>query len=353
MEVCPPRMGASAATVVELFERVTQEAFSDTPGALLTSRIRGMAKVMGNVSREEEWTPALESLSVRGTLMWNRRPKAPRDVEAWRRAIEQAEAHAAPVRRLRDQMAEADAGLAPWLKGHRYLLPADVEVGESGMALLLLWEVDHQQPYPNQGGDGLSGALVGFTRRLQDRVSKDPELSWLQWKDMSAPLSAGLAPSYHRRWSVKVMAPGPGEPHGWYEDFVGRWRAYLEALARPRGSRPLADVSEEVTSRIRPRSVQAERQMANSSLVPGGGREGRHVERTSPPRKRRVVADDRPLGQRKRPAGATSTAPVQEGIAKRQKGQSTLLGRVRPMGEEEVTCEERKKKVSDKTWTCC
>ena len=34
---------------------------------------------------------------------------------------------------------------------------------------------------------------------------------------------------------------------------MGRWRAYLETLARPRGSRPTAEVTVEQAARIRPR----------------------------------------------------------------------------------------------------
>ena len=48
MEVCPVRMGSTAVVFLELFERVTGEPFSDTPGALLGTRVRGMAKVLGN-----------------------------------------------------------------------------------------------------------------------------------------------------------------------------------------------------------------------------------------------------------------------------------------------------------------
>ena len=93
------------------------------------------------------------------------------------------------------------------------------------MALLILWEVDHQQGFPTLGGGGLTGVLVGFTRRLQDQVARDPELAvWLEWRDIQAPLSAGLAPSHHRRWAVRVVAPGAGEPHGWYGEFVSRGR---------------------------------------------------------------------------------------------------------------------------------
>ena len=91
-------------------------------------------------------------------------------MEIWRRGVEASEAHSGPVLRLKQQMAGLDAGLAGWVKGHRYLVPTAVESGESGMALLMLWEVDHQQAYPSGGGEGLSGALVGFSRRLQERV---------------------------------------------------------------------------------------------------------------------------------------------------------------------------------------
>ncbi len=74
-------------------------------------------------------------------------------------------------------MAAADQGLAAWLAGHPHLVPPDVESGESGVALLMLWEVNHNQQFPSQGGVGFSGALTGFTRRLQERVSRKPQLS--------------------------------------------------------------------------------------------------------------------------------------------------------------------------------
>ena len=155
------------------------------------------------------------------------------------------------------------------------------------MALMLLWEVDHQRAYPS--GEGPSAALTGFTRRLQERVGRDPDLSqWLVCKEVNAPLSAGLAPSCHRRWAVKVVAPGPGEPQGWYEDFVARWKAYLEVLARPRGSRPLSMVSEEQAGRIRPEGLAAVGQAEDQAPSAGEAerRAGRPLERESPPRKR-------------------------------------------------------------------
>ena len=88
--------------------------------------------------------PPLEKVTVHGPLRWSRRPRIPADVEAWRRRVEAAELHSEPVPRLRDQMASVDCGLVKWLAEHPFLVPTElVESGESRMALLLLWEVDH------------------------------------------------------------------------------------------------------------------------------------------------------------------------------------------------------------------
>ena len=256
MAECPPAQGVESVVVLELFERVTGEAFSDTPGVAVGQRVRGIAKVLGNISREEDLTPALVSTSHvchRGKMqLWNRRPREEVDVRAWRRQVEASEARALPMPRLRNQMASADAGLAAWLHDHRYLVATDVPSGESGMALLILWEVDHQRPFPSQGGQGLSATLGSFTKRLQARAAKDPRLTWLQSEDMSTPLSVGLAPTYHKRWSVRLQAPSAGEPRGWYDDFLARWRAYIETLVCSPGSRPTTEVTAEQLARVRP-----------------------------------------------------------------------------------------------------
>jgi hypothetical protein len=120
------------------------------------------------------------------------------------------------------------------------------------MALLILWEVDHDQSFPTQGGGGLSAALLGFTRRLQQRAAQDPRLDCLESEDSALPLAPGLMPTHHRRWSVRVAAPAAGEPRGWYDTFVERWRAYLEAFVCPPGSRPMSRVSPAQLARVRP-----------------------------------------------------------------------------------------------------
>ena len=157
MEPCQATEGCTALVVLELFERMTTEPFSQTPGTLVASRIRALAKVLGNISREQQWDPPLQSVVREGGLLWSRRPKVPGDAAAWRAAVE---AHSAPVPRLQLQMKATNKDLAEWIKGHRYLIPAEVEAGESGMALLLLWEGDHQRSFPRMGGRDLSTGLL-------------------------------------------------------------------------------------------------------------------------------------------------------------------------------------------------
>ena len=256
MTVCSPEQGVESVAVLEVFERVTGEAFADTPGTRIGQRVRGIAKVLGNICREEELEPPMLSTTKvqhSGKMkVWNRQPRDAVDIRAWRRQVEAAEVRAVPVPRLRDQMASADAGLAAWIHNHRYLVASDTASGESGMALLILWEVDHQQTFPTQGAEGLTSALVGFTRRLQLRAAQDPRLAWLKSEDMALPLAPGLAPTHHKRWSVRVLAPTAEEPQGWYTDFVTRWRAFTEALVCPPGSRPMSEVTEDLLMRVRP-----------------------------------------------------------------------------------------------------
>ena len=307
MEPCPTEEGVGAVAFLELFERVTGEPFSDTPGTLVEGRIRGIAKVIGNVSREGVLEPAMVSVRRRALTVWNRRPRVPGDVVVWRQQQEAAEVHAAPAPRLRQQMASVDSGLGQWIVGHRYLSPvASPAVGESGMALLILWEVDHQRDFPKQGGAGFSAALAGFTRRLLRQVEREPQLSWLESQDMSLPLSPGLAPTHHRRWAVRVAAPAPGEPQGWYEEFSARWRAYLEAFAQPPGSRPMSSVSSELLARVHPEQprplgavavpgIEVASNSQAATVLVGGSPPPQPTPSSSPrPRKRRQVEQARP-----------------------------------------------------------
>ena len=113
-------------------------------------------------------------------MVWNRYPLVRVDWQAWRRRQEAAEEFQATIPRVRSAMDSADATLFPWLRQHRYLQPTDCSLGESGMALLILWEVEHGRDFPTTGSRDPASLLVGFTSRLKARVSRDDELSrWL------------------------------------------------------------------------------------------------------------------------------------------------------------------------------
>ena len=245
--VCMESEAVPAIDLLALFETVTGEMYADTPGTMLPSRVCGFGKVLGNVTREVTFDPALVQYSRRGRVYWNRRPRLPLDVETWRAGVQESERFALPVARLRDQRVASNAGLVEWVRQHRHLAPAEHADGESGMALLLLWEVDHGREFPRQGGDGSSAALLGFTRRLKQRVGADPELSqWLQPRDCHRALAPGLPPVHHVWWSVRISRPAVGEPQGWYAEFVRRWRLYLEALVQSAAAPPPAPATVEL-----------------------------------------------------------------------------------------------------------
>jgi hypothetical protein len=76
------------------------------------------------------------------------------------------------------QMAHANAGWALWVHSHRYLVPAEVAAGESGIALLLSLGIDQSCSWPSQAEDqDRSSILAGFTRRLKHRVAADMVLA--------------------------------------------------------------------------------------------------------------------------------------------------------------------------------
>lgn len=238
--------------------RCTPTRFLPTP--LVPSWRTGCAAwdVLGNITREVRLDPPLHQCNRRGSAYWSRRPREPVDAAAWKTGVLAAEQFAAPVVRLRSQRLESNAALADWVRQHRYLSPTDLDSGESGMALLLLWEVDHGRAFPGQGGGGPSRSLLGFTKRLQARVRADEELrTWLVSGRSQKPLAPGLPASHHMCWSVKIIALPPHEPQGWYEEFVRRWRTYLEELAgavapTPLGERPIPADPTAMTSSARP-----------------------------------------------------------------------------------------------------
>ena len=232
--VCPPAMAAVAVDLLCLFETITKEQYADTPGTKLTSRVAGFGKVMGNISREVAFVPPLIMYNKSGRASWNRRPRVSLNVTAWRTQVQRQEQLAPSVSRLRTQRLDCNAGLVDWVKKHRHLSPAAVDDGETSMALLLLWEVDHGRPFPCSGAQNRSAILLGFTRRLKAKVTADKELGqWLFCKEVQRSLAPGLPAVHQFRWSVRIVPPPALESRGWYDTFVEHWRHYLESLASP------------------------------------------------------------------------------------------------------------------------
>ena len=156
------------------------------------------------------------------------------------------------------------------------------------MALLILWEVDHQREFPRGGGDGATAALVGFSRRLKAQVQHDAELQqWLVFRNMQKPLARGLPATHHARWSVQVMRPAASEPQGWYEEFLRRWRVFL-------GVPPSAD---EATPIVSASSSSASVVVESSAVVDPavlGSNPGLSRRRPAKPRPRSAAAPQPP-----------------------------------------------------------
>ena len=338
--VCSASAGSTSVVLLELFERVTGQAFHDSPGMGVVSRVRSIGKVLGNLMREGVLDPPLSSVKQANKkgeyLCWNRRPKVPTDVQAWRARMERREKQQGPVVCSRTRMADVDKDLAEWLPCHPCLQPVEAAQGESGMALLILWEVDHGQQFPSQGRADRASVLAGFTRRLRRRVAADEELKqWLVCVEKQCPLAPGLPESNHYRWSVRICQPKPEMPQGWYVEFVGRWRAYLEELARPSVA---TAVCEEVATSSSATGVppaagpeRSGRQRERQGRRQGGGAEGQARKR-----QRRLPAADE---------AASCTAGHEEAPA------AQPAARVRPREAEDQAGGPAKKRAADiRTW---
>lgn len=328
---CPAAVGASAEELLALFETSTKEQYTPWPGAPVSRRVTGLGKALGNLAQGSPLDPPLLRAPKRGCgFVYSRTPKSPVDVPAWRRS------QAGPMAvAMNERMTRAALGLGDWLARHKSLRPVAAEAGESGMALLILWEVDHGVPFPSSAGDSSAGLLMAFTKKLKAQVARHPDLQgWLHFRDVSTPLAPGVAPSYHTRWSVQIRPPPEGVEADWYRLFVHRWKAYLLSLAGPR------DAAGEGASSSSAAAASA------SAGVPR--RAGRRRERSPSvaeeglPRRRRAAAPERPGGASQPPRSLPSAgerrpgsvlgprapdAPEAEPVRKRQ---ATLASWINP-----------------------
>ena len=233
MVVCPAAAGCSASAILAHFESTTLEHFTVSPGTPVKDRASAIARVLGNLLVESAALhPPLARMRRQGVWYYNRAPRVAMDVDTWRRSSHTAEG-AHPAAALHQRMTSVDSTLASWIRSHRFLRPVPPDRGECSMALLLLWEVDHDQSFPTTAGADPSKLLSGFTRRLHDRVRREPDLAWFTFKDVHLPLARGLPPSHHVRWTVQIVEPPTSPPAPWYAAFVARWQAYLRSLVDP------------------------------------------------------------------------------------------------------------------------
>ena len=290
---CAALAGSTAEVLLAHFERRTGEAYTDSPGASVTSRVRSLAKVMGNITREGTFDPPLLSATWNQYRVWSRVPTVPFDVEWWRCEEEAREAEVTPAARLRTDMAGVDAELMTWLRSTLFLKAVEVEAGETSMGLLILWEVEHRRPFPaGVDGDNRTATVASFCRRLRARVSQDDNLrGWLQVKEMQCVLQPGTPAVHQMRWSVQVVSPASGDPGGVYEEFVARWRSYVTGLLTPATTPPPPALP-----RGRPAEEDPEERTAKR-------------KRTAPPARQPAPTAGRPQPGRQRARSPTSPAP--------------------------------------------
>jgi hypothetical protein len=242
---CPASFGATTLDILALFEETTHEPFSETPGAPVAARVHAMAKCLSLIAEDRPPQLALTTAKRRCYACWSRRLKTPVASLEWRKHMETLEACHPRVMNSRGVMARADAQLASWIRLHPHLAPVEATDGESSMALLILWEVDHGQSFPSQANDNPTNVLLGFTKRLKRQVSADAELKgWLVSKGSQAPLSQGIPSFHHTRWGVRIKPPMESPNPPWYAIFKARWQAYLESLVTrcPEGRVPSSSV---------------------------------------------------------------------------------------------------------------
>ena len=134
---------------------------------------------------------------------------------------------------------------------------------------------------------------------MRAQAERDDELRvWSQAKESHAAVQAGARGTRQLRWSLKVVRPDAGDPEGFYDEFVTRWRDYVAsrmtpgataaAVFRTRGRSPASAETTEAPPRQRQRADPPER-----PPVP--------EDEPSPPRRRgRSPAAAEPAGEPKR-----------------------------------------------------
>ena len=119
----------------------------------------------------------------------------------------------------------ASQGLAAWVRDHPHLERCAPDLGEPSIALLLLWEADHDLPYPS-GASELRGRVTTFTKRLLEASEADDSLhGWLKSASLLRSLAPCVTAQRQRFWGVRVR---PGS----HPRFQAAWFEHLRELVR-------------------------------------------------------------------------------------------------------------------------
>ena len=212
---------------------------------------------------------------------------------------------------VRREQAAANAGMLTWLRDRvRHLPREDGDPGARGeptVALLLLWEADHDRGFPS-AATSWAKRTEGFGWRLLQEVQAHPELGLQSAARVRRPLGDGLRATTQRWWGVRI-------PDTVGEAFLSRWRAmlleqYAAQRAAPGGDPDTDDEAGQVEPSYSSSSssggtfmVEGSRGRRRRRSSSGEGSPGRQRQR----QRRRV---DGPSGRgRKRGSSAARHAP--------------------------------------------
>jgi len=171
---------------------------------------------------------------------------------AWRQAEARVQGGGAPPAKTKVERRKSQAlsaGLLGWVRGHQFLVAEEPGGrGETSVALLLLWEVDHGSDF----GEGrLEERVRQFSRRLNDSVKRAGDIAaWLTMTQEFRPWLPGGVAYTMATWTVRIRRPKAAEERGWYDAFAARWRAWLfQTVADTRAPRVAVKRPRQITGR--------------------------------------------------------------------------------------------------------
>ena len=261
VEVCQAADGMTIAEMLQHFETVTGQRFAFQPGVEERWRMQGLGSALRAVQRGG-LVPDLLFDEAQGT--WSRCTRANGNQVEAPVPLRREEPRTWDRSRVVVERRVVLEGMAFWLRGHRHLRPVEPQDGETAMALLILWEVDHGQRWPCcLLDDDMRGRTRSFSLAMRTAVRRDQELgTWLFSVRSQKQLAPGMPQMCAYRYAVRINTDTVGAV--WHE----RWRGYLEDVLNQRTQRRRAMVRPTPSST---RDSSGELEVANLAAV-GYGR---------------------------------------------------------------------------------